>query len=154
MQLEQHLLWEALTPGILHGFPTAQDNPFHMARLPLAAFSVRTPKPGSQEATPSSRCLQEGHLFCPRSPPGREEGSKGQAGLGVGRCQLLVYTAWSPAGDTLGGAAKLTWVNQALLPFRVGDDLVFIHHLDVLILHLIAAGREKAEGSTLAVRPR
>lgn len=67
----------------------------------------------------------------------------------MGGCQLLVYTAWSPAGDSLGGAAKLTWVNQALLPFRVGDDLVFIHHLDVLILHLIAAGREKAKARPL-----
>lgn len=62
--------------------------------------------------------------------------------MGAGPCQLPIYAAWSPAGDTLGRAAKLTWVNRALFPSRAGDKLVFIHHLDVLILRLIAGGGE------------
>ena len=63
-------------------------------------------------------------------------------------------SALTPEGYALGREATLTWVNRALLPFRVGNDLVFVHHLDVLILHLIAGGRERKEGSTPAVRPR
>lgn len=50
-----------------------------------------------------------------------------------------------------GRAQKLTWVRCPLLPFRVGNDLVFIHHLDVLVLQVPVAGREKTGGS---IRPR
>ena len=42
---------------------------------------------------------------------------------------------------------RLTWVSYILLPLRVGNDLVFIHHLHVLVLYLIAVGREKPEGA-------
>lgn len=66
---------------------------------------------------------------------------------GVRCCQLLLYLAQTPEVEALGRELKLTWVNRALLPFRVGDDLVFIHHLDVLVLHLITAGRERTEDS-------
>lgn len=66
---------------------------------------------------------------------------------GVRCCQLLLYLAQTPEVEALGREPKLTWVNRTLLPFRVGDDLVFIHHLDVLVLHLITAGRERTEDS-------
>lgn len=52
---------------------------------------------------------------------------------------------WKRGGR--GALRKLTWINCILLPLRGGNDLVFIHHLHVLVLYLIAAEREKPEGA-------
>lgn len=74
-------------------------------------------------------------------PPllGGQEGSEGSRVRG---CVLLPAPLFSP--NSRGGRAqRLTWIRCPLLPFRVGNDLVFIHHLDILVLQLPVAGREK-----------
>ena len=72
------------------------------------------------------------------------EGSGGRQGpRGRVVLLLLLYEAQTLEGGAPSSEQKLTWVHGTLLPFRVGNDLVFVHHLDVLVLHLVAAEREK-----------
>lgn len=55
------------------------------------------------------------------------------------------YSAPTPEG--LGQGTERTWVDDALLPLGVSNDLVLIHHLDVLVLHVATAegsGRHQA----------
>lgn len=140
MQLKHQLLWEALAPCILCWFPKAEGNPFDNVFLPLTDFSLCT-----QEQHHATRCLP---LLRPQASSWGKRDLR--AGRGERGCVMLpAPSLFSPnsQGDALGREPKLTWVNCTLLPFRVGNDLVFIHHLDVLVLHLITAGRERMEDS-------
>lgn len=46
-----------------------------------------------------------------------------------------------------------TWVDDALLPLGIGYDLVLVHHLDVLVLH-VAAAEGRRHGQTYPVLGR
>lgn len=55
-------------------------------------------------------------------------------------------------GRRVGRGTTLTWVSGTWLPSGVGNDLVFVHHLDVLILHLTTVGGRRRRFDQLQFR--
>lgn len=88
---------------------------------------------------------------CLLSPSSPSQAPGWGGGLRAGRHQRDVmlatrpYSAQTPVG--LRQRTEQTWVDDALLPLGVGNDLVLVHHLDVLVLHVAAAeGRWETSG--------
>ena len=100
VQLKQHLLWEALAPGIPHWFPSR----LHTARLPFGAFSLCAPR----------ACLPGSHTGS-QAPVGR--GKHVVPGVLPPQPQLSLQAgSWAERRGPRGGQGLLAPDRSALTP--------------------------------------